>query len=37
MLVRIGSSKDVLPGQMRVFDLKGTRINQPGGQCVPVR
>jgi len=27
MLVRIGSSKDVVPGQMRVFDLQGTKVN----------
>jgi len=27
MLVRIGSSKDVLSGQMRVFDLEGTKVN----------
>ena len=27
MLFRIGSSKDVVPGQMRVFDLKGTKVN----------
>jgi 3-phenylpropionate/trans-cinnamate dioxygenase ferredoxin subunit len=27
VLVRIGSSKDVVPGQMRVFDLDGTRVN----------
>jgi 3-phenylpropionate/trans-cinnamate dioxygenase ferredoxin component len=26
-LVRIGSSKDVVPGQMRVFDLAGTKVN----------
>jgi len=27
MLVRIGSSKDVVPGQMRVLDLQGTKVN----------
>ena len=27
MLVRIGSSKDVLAGQMRVFDVAGTSVN----------
>jgi 3-phenylpropionate/trans-cinnamate dioxygenase ferredoxin component len=27
MLVRIGKSKDVVPGQMRVFDLQGTKVN----------
>lgn len=27
MLVRIGSSKDVVPGQMRVFDLQGSKVN----------
>jgi 3-phenylpropionate/trans-cinnamate dioxygenase ferredoxin subunit len=27
MLVRIGSSKDVAPGHMRVFDLEGTKVN----------
>ena len=27
MLVRIGSSKDVAAGQMRVFDLQGTKVN----------
>jgi len=27
MLVRIGSSNDVVSGQMRVFDLKGTKVN----------
>jgi 3-phenylpropionate/trans-cinnamate dioxygenase ferredoxin component len=26
-LVRIGGSKDVGPGQMRVFDLGGTKVN----------
>jgi len=26
-LVRIGSSKDVVSGQMRVFDLNGTKVN----------
>jgi 3-phenylpropionate/trans-cinnamate dioxygenase ferredoxin subunit len=26
-LVRIGSTKDVVPGQMRVFDLDGTKVN----------
>jgi 3-phenylpropionate/trans-cinnamate dioxygenase ferredoxin component len=26
-LVRIGSAKDVVPGQMRVFDLDGTKVN----------
>ena len=26
MLVRIGSSKDIAPGQMRVFDLEGTKV-----------
>jgi 3-phenylpropionate/trans-cinnamate dioxygenase ferredoxin subunit len=26
-LVRIGSSKEVVPGQMRVFDLDGTKVN----------
>lgn len=26
-LVRIGGSKDVVPGQMHVFDLDGTRVN----------
>jgi 3-phenylpropionate/trans-cinnamate dioxygenase ferredoxin component len=26
-LVRIGSSKDVVPEQMRVFDLAGTKVN----------
>jgi 3-phenylpropionate/trans-cinnamate dioxygenase ferredoxin subunit len=25
--VRIGSTKDVVPGQMRVFDLDGTKVN----------
>ena len=27
VLVRIGSSKDVVPGQMRVFDLDGAKVN----------
>jgi 3-phenylpropionate/trans-cinnamate dioxygenase ferredoxin component len=27
MLVRIGSSKDVPVGQMRVFDVAGTKVN----------
>jgi 3-phenylpropionate/trans-cinnamate dioxygenase ferredoxin component len=27
MLVRIGSAKDVAPGQMRVFDVAGTSVN----------
>jgi 3-phenylpropionate/trans-cinnamate dioxygenase ferredoxin subunit len=27
MLVRIASSKDVVPGQMSVFDLGGTKVN----------
>jgi 3-phenylpropionate/trans-cinnamate dioxygenase ferredoxin component len=27
MLVRIGSSTDVLAGQMRVFDVSGTTVN----------
>jgi nitrite reductase/ring-hydroxylating ferredoxin subunit len=27
MLVRIGSATDVLPGQMHVFDLDGTKVN----------
>jgi nitrite reductase/ring-hydroxylating ferredoxin subunit len=27
MLVRVGSSKDVIAGQMRVFDIAGTRVN----------
>ena len=27
MLVRIGSSKDVAAGQMRVFELEGTKVN----------
>ena len=27
MLVRVGNSKDVLAGQMRVFDVAGTRVN----------
>jgi 3-phenylpropionate/trans-cinnamate dioxygenase ferredoxin subunit len=27
LLVRIGSSEDVVPGQMRLFDLAGTKIN----------
>lgn len=26
MLVRIGSSKDIPPGQMKVFDLEGTKV-----------
>ena len=26
MLARIGSSKDIAPGQMRVFDLEGTKV-----------
>jgi 3-phenylpropionate/trans-cinnamate dioxygenase ferredoxin subunit len=26
-LVRIGSSKDVAPGQMRVFDVQGTKVS----------
>jgi 3-phenylpropionate/trans-cinnamate dioxygenase ferredoxin component len=26
-LVRIGSTKDVVPGQMHVFDLDGTKVN----------
>jgi 3-phenylpropionate/trans-cinnamate dioxygenase ferredoxin subunit len=26
-LVRIGRSKDVVPGKMRVFDLEGTKVN----------
>jgi 3-phenylpropionate/trans-cinnamate dioxygenase ferredoxin subunit len=26
-LVRVGGSKDVVPGQMRVFDLGGTKVN----------
>jgi 3-phenylpropionate/trans-cinnamate dioxygenase ferredoxin subunit len=27
MLVRVGSSKDVATGQMRVFDVTGTKVN----------
>ena len=27
MLVRVGSSKDVAAGQMRVFDVAGTKVN----------
>lgn len=27
MLVRIGKSKDVRPGQMRVFDVSGIKVN----------
>lgn len=27
MLVRIGSSKDIAPGQMRAFDVEGTKVN----------
>jgi nitrite reductase/ring-hydroxylating ferredoxin subunit len=27
MLVRVGSSKDVATGQMRVFDVAGTKVN----------
>ena len=27
MLVRVGSSKDVIAGQMRVFDVAGTKVN----------
>jgi nitrite reductase/ring-hydroxylating ferredoxin subunit len=27
MLVRVGSSNDVIAGQMRAFDIKGTRVN----------
>jgi nitrite reductase/ring-hydroxylating ferredoxin subunit len=27
MLVRIGNSKDVVPGQMRVFDVSGIKVN----------
>jgi len=27
MLVRIGNSKDIAPGQMRVFDVEGTKVN----------
>jgi 3-phenylpropionate/trans-cinnamate dioxygenase ferredoxin component len=27
MLKRIGSAKDAVPGQMRVFDLDGTKVN----------
>ena len=27
MLVRVGSSKDVAPGQMRVFKVAGTKVN----------
>ena len=27
MLVRVGNSTDVGPGQMRVFDVAGTRVN----------
>jgi 3-phenylpropionate/trans-cinnamate dioxygenase ferredoxin subunit len=27
MLVRIGNSKDVAPGQMRVFDVAGTKVS----------
>lgn len=27
MLVRIGGAGDVVPGQMRVFDLAGTKVN----------
>jgi len=26
MLVRVGSSKDVTSGQMRVFDVAGTKV-----------
>jgi nitrite reductase/ring-hydroxylating ferredoxin subunit len=26
MLVRIGSSKDIAPGQMRMFELEGTKV-----------
>ena len=27
MLVRVGSSKDVPAGQMRIFDIAGTKVN----------
>jgi len=27
MFVRIGNSKDVAPGQMRMFDVEGTKVN----------
>jgi 3-phenylpropionate/trans-cinnamate dioxygenase ferredoxin subunit len=27
MRVRIGSSKDIAPGQMRAFDIEGTKVN----------
>src|SRR5687767_2653796 len=27
MLVRIGNSKDVVAGQMRLFDIAGTKVN----------
>ena len=27
MLVRVGSSKDISVGQMRVFDVSGTKVN----------
>ena len=27
MLVRLGQSKDVVAGQMRVFDVAGTKVN----------
>jgi 3-phenylpropionate/trans-cinnamate dioxygenase ferredoxin component len=27
MLVRVGNAEDVAPGQMRVFDVAGTKVN----------
>ena len=37
MLVRVGNSKDVIAGQMRAFDVAGTRVNGPAQRPVPSR
>ena len=38
MLVRIGNSKDVAVGQMRVFDVAGVMVNlaNADGLCTPL-
>ena len=41
MLVRVGNAKDVTAGEMRVFDVAGTKVNvaSAGGhrfECYPI-
>ena len=37
MLVRIGKAADVADGQMRVFDVAGTKVNVANAERSPVR